>query len=68
MPTIDDESAQLMIPQHTHENGSRAVSYGLSPHQQPGGMRSINFQADELGLLRFVCIKIILQLSIYLFI
>eukprot|EP01036_Dinobryon_divergens_P029162 gene29162-38225_t len=51
MPTIDDESAQLMIPQHTHENGSRAVSYGLSPHQQPGGMRSINFQADELGLL-----------------
>lgn len=52
MPTIDEESVHLMIPQHSQENG-RSVSYGLSPHQQHTG--GINFQTDELGLSRFVC-------------
>ena len=54
MPT-DEESVQLMVPQHSQENG-RKVSYGLSPHQNGNG--SINFQSDNMGLLRFVCIHL----------
>jgi hypothetical protein len=57
MPT-DEESVQLMVPQHSQENG-RKVSYGLSPHQNGNGsMGGINFQSDNMGLLRSVCIHL----------